>query len=90
MAHYQVSLENAVLEQLLNLGRRLVTDHVDLVLCQKVIHPSLKQFFSERHVMAIDRVGVTLMESLSKVTGKRLSWLLPIKVNASLFLSREV
>lgn len=69
VAHYQVSLENAVLEQLLNLGRRLVTDHVDLVLCQKVIHPSLKQFFSERHVMAIDRVGVTLMESLSKVTG---------------------
>lgn len=66
---YQVSLENAVLKQLLNLGRQLVSDHVGLVLCQKVIHPSLKQFFSEHHVIAIDRVGVTLMESLSKVTG---------------------
>lgn len=66
---YQVSLENAVLEQLLNLGRQLVSDHVGLVLCQKVIHPSLKQFFSEHHVIAIDRVGVTLMEPLSKVTG---------------------
>ncbi|XP_052580382.1 molecular chaperone MKKS isoform X1 [Peromyscus californicus insignis] len=66
---YQVSLENAVLEQLLNLGRQLVSDHVDLVLCQKVIHPSLKQFLSEHHVIAIDRVGVTVMEPLSKVTG---------------------
>ncbi|KAM7327247.1 molecular chaperone MKKS [Alexandromys fortis] len=66
---YQVSLENAVLEQLFNLGRQLVSDHVGLVLCQKVIHPSLKQFFSEHHIIAIDRVGVTLMEPLSKVTG---------------------
>ncbi|EGV93075.1 McKusick-Kaufman/Bardet-Biedl syndromes putative chaperonin [Cricetulus griseus] len=65
----QVSLENAVLEQLLNLGRQLVGDQVDLVLCQKVIHPSLKQFLSEHHIIAIDRVGVTLMEPLSKVTG---------------------
>ncbi|XP_031227901.1 McKusick-Kaufman/Bardet-Biedl syndromes putative chaperonin [Mastomys coucha] len=69
LVHYQVSLENAVLEQLLNLGRQLVTDHVDLVLCQKVIHPSLKQFLSEHHIIAIDRVGLTLMEPLSKVTG---------------------
>ncbi|KAL1787007.1 usick-Kaufman Bardet-Biedl syndromes chaperonin [Sigmodon hispidus] len=67
--HYQVSLENAVLEQLFNLGRQLVSDHVDLVLCQKVIHPSLKQFLSEHHIIAIDRVGVALMEPLSKVTG---------------------
>ncbi|EDL80306.1 McKusick-Kaufman syndrome protein, isoform CRA_b [Rattus norvegicus] len=69
VVHYQVSLENAVLEQLLNLGRQLVSDHVDLVLCQKVIHPSLKQFLSEHQIIAIDRVGVTLMEPLSKVTG---------------------
>ncbi|XP_008591325.1 PREDICTED: mcKusick-Kaufman/Bardet-Biedl syndromes putative chaperonin [Galeopterus variegatus] len=66
---YGVSLENAILDQLLNLGRQLVSDHVDLVLCQKVIHPSLKQFLSRHHVIAIDRVGVTLMEPLTKVTG---------------------
>ncbi|XP_047602064.1 molecular chaperone MKKS isoform X1 [Lutra lutra] len=64
-----VSLENAVLEQLLNLGRQLVSDHVDLVMCQKVIHPSLKQFLNMHRVIAIDRVGVALMEPLSKVTG---------------------
>ncbi|XP_004383115.1 molecular chaperone MKKS isoform X1 [Trichechus manatus latirostris] len=66
---YGVSLESAVLDQLLNLGRQLVWDHIDLVICQKVIHPSLKQFLSTHHVIAIDRVGVALMEPLSKMTG---------------------
>ncbi|XP_023593325.1 molecular chaperone MKKS isoform X2 [Trichechus manatus latirostris] len=65
---YGVSLESAVLDQLLNLGRQLVWDHIDLVICQKVIHPSLKQFLSTHHVIAIDRVGVALMEPLSKMT----------------------
>lgn len=64
-----VSLENAVLDQLLNLGRQLVSDQVDLVMCQKVIHPSLKQFLRTHGVIAMDRVGVALMEPLSKMTG---------------------
>ncbi|TKC44381.1 hypothetical protein EI555_004332 [Monodon monoceros] len=68
---YGVSLENAVLDQLLNLGRQLASDHVDLVLCQKVIHPSLKQLLRTHHVIAVDRVGVAVMEPLSKVTGTR-------------------
>ncbi|XP_036682450.1 McKusick-Kaufman/Bardet-Biedl syndromes putative chaperonin isoform X2 [Balaenoptera musculus] len=73
---YGVSLENAVLDQLLNLGRQLVSDHVDLVLCQKVIHPSLKQFLRTHHVIAVDRVGVAVMEPLSKVTATVCSLLL--------------
>lgn len=75
---YGVCLENAVLDQLLNLGRQLVSDHVDLVMCQKVIHPSLKQFLNMHRVIAIDRVGVALMEPLSKVTGKNTQLLLLI------------
>ncbi|XP_054430026.1 molecular chaperone MKKS [Pteronotus mesoamericanus] len=69
MVNYDVSPENAVLDQLLNLGMQLVGDHIDLVMCQKVIHPSLKQFLSMHHIIAIDRVGVALMEPLSKMTG---------------------
>ncbi|XP_042787548.1 McKusick-Kaufman/Bardet-Biedl syndromes putative chaperonin [Panthera leo] len=64
-----VSLENAVLDQLLSLGRQLVSDHIDLLICQKVVHPSLKQFLSMHRMIAIDRVGAALMEPLSKVTG---------------------
>ncbi|XP_008057772.1 McKusick-Kaufman/Bardet-Biedl syndromes putative chaperonin isoform X2 [Carlito syrichta] len=73
---YGISLENAVLDQLINLGRQLVSDHIDLVLCQKVIHPSLKQFLSVHRVIAIDRIGVTLMAPLSKVTATICSLLL--------------
>ncbi|XDB56187.1 PREDICTED: McKusick-Kaufman/Bardet-Biedl syndromes putative chaperonin [Capra hircus] len=69
LVSYGVSLENAALDQLFNLGKQLVSDHVDLVLCQKVIHPSLKQFLRTHHVIAVDRIGVSLMEPLSKVTG---------------------
>ncbi|XP_007954614.1 McKusick-Kaufman/Bardet-Biedl syndromes putative chaperonin [Orycteropus afer afer] len=66
---YGVDLESAVLDQLLNLGWQLVRDQIDIVMCQKVIHPSLKQFLSTHRVIAIDRVGVALMEPLSKMTG---------------------
>ncbi|KAL1287370.1 MKKS [Ovibos moschatus] len=69
LVSYGVSLENAALDQLFNLGKQLVSDHVDLVLCQKVIHPSLKQFLRTHHVIGVDRIGVSLMEPLSKVTG---------------------
>lgn len=88
VVNYSVSLENAVLDQLLNLGRQLVDDHVDLVMCQKVIHPSLKQFLSMHHVIAIDRVGVALMEPLSKMTGKN-TQLLPLTVNKSHFFEQR-
>ena len=74
LVSYGVSLENAALDQLFNLGKQLVSDHVDLVLCQKVIHPSLKQFLRTHQIIAVDRIGVSLMEPLSKVTGKRRSF----------------
>ncbi|XP_055282665.1 molecular chaperone MKKS isoform X2 [Moschus berezovskii] len=71
LVSYGVSLENAALDRLFNLGKQLVSDHVDLVLCQKVIHPSLKQFLRTHRVVAVDRIGVSLMEPLSKVAGTR-------------------
>ncbi|XP_072490557.1 molecular chaperone MKKS isoform X1 [Notamacropus eugenii] len=66
---YGVSLESAVLDQLLNLGNQLISDHVDIVVCQKVIHPALKQYLHQHHIITIDRVGISLMESLCEMTG---------------------
>ncbi|XP_065256994.1 molecular chaperone MKKS [Emys orbicularis] len=71
IVHHGISLEVAVLDQLLNLGKQLVNDQVGLVMCQKVIHPSLKQYLKEHHVITIDRVGVSMMEPLSKMTGSQ-------------------
>lgn len=64
-----VSPEAAVLEQLLCLAKQMINDQVDLVLCQKVIHPSLKQYLHENHVMAVERLGAAQMEPLTQMTG---------------------
>ncbi|XP_074944330.1 molecular chaperone MKKS [Phalacrocorax aristotelis] len=66
-----ISLEMAELNQLLNVGKQLVKDGVSLVVCQKVIHPSLKQYLKENHIMAVDRAGLSLMEPLSQMTGSK-------------------
>ncbi|KAK2523136.1 molecular chaperone MKKS [Columba livia] len=64
-----ICLEMSELNQLLNIGKQLVDAEVGLVVCQKVIHPSLKQYLQENQVMAVDRAGLSLMEPLSRMTG---------------------
>ncbi|NXI54371.1 TCPQ protein, partial [Chloroceryle aenea] len=69
--HHGISLEMSELNQLLDVGKQLVNDEVGLVVCQKVIHPSLKQYLKENGVMAVDRAGLSLMEPLSLMTGSK-------------------
>ncbi|NWS20076.1 TCPQ protein, partial [Pachyramphus minor] len=69
--HDGISLEMSELNQLLNVGKQLVDDEVGLVVCQKVIHPSLKQYLKENHVVAVDRAGLSLMGPLSCMTGSK-------------------
>ncbi|XP_077171964.1 molecular chaperone MKKS [Paroedura picta] len=69
--HQGVSVEAAVLDQLLNLGQRIVKDGVGLVICQKVIHPALKQYLRENQVVALERVGGAMMEPLKEMTGSQ-------------------
>ncbi|XP_064565906.1 molecular chaperone MKKS isoform X1 [Zonotrichia leucophrys gambelii] len=69
--HHGVSLQVSELNQLLNVGRQLVKDEVGLVVCQKVMHPSLKQYLEEQGVVAVDRAGLSLMEPLGRVTGSQ-------------------
>ncbi|XP_072265722.1 molecular chaperone MKKS [Pyxicephalus adspersus] len=64
-----VDPEEVMLEQLLALGKRLVDDHVHILVCQKVIHPSLKQYLKEQKMLAVERLGAALMEPLSQMTG---------------------
>lgn len=64
-----VDPEQVLLEQLLALGRKLVDDHVHILVCQKVIHPCLKQYLKEQKILAVERLGAALMEPLSQMTG---------------------
>nr|XP_028578062.1 McKusick-Kaufman/Bardet-Biedl syndromes putative chaperonin isoform X2 [Podarcis muralis] len=69
--HQRVFLQAEVLGQLLNLGRQMVDDGVSLVVCQKVIHPALKQYLKEKQVVAVERVGAAMMEPLKQITGSQ-------------------
>ncbi|NWV39065.1 TCPQ protein, partial [Grantiella picta] len=69
--HHGISLEVSELNQLLNVGKQLVEDEVGLVVCQKVMHPSLKQYLKENGVIAVDRAGLSLMEPLGRMTGSK-------------------
>ncbi|CAI9607326.1 unnamed protein product [Staurois parvus] len=64
-----VDPEQVMLEQLMALGKQLVDDHVHVLVCQKVIHPSLKQYLKEQKILAVERLGAALMEPLSRMTG---------------------
>ncbi|MBN3288028.1 MKKS protein, partial [Polyodon spathula] len=64
-----VSPEAAILEQLLRVGKQMVSEHVGLLVCQKVVHPVLKQYLQEQHVIVVDRLGAALMEPLVQMTG---------------------
>ncbi|KAG7512857.1 usick-Kaufman Bardet-Biedl syndromes chaperonin [Solea senegalensis] len=58
-----------ILEQLLELGKQVVTDEVKLFACQKVIHPVLQQYLRSEGVIVIERLGAYLMEPLIQLTG---------------------
>uniref|UniRef100_A0A6G1RD34 Molecular chaperone MKKS n=1 Tax=Hypotaenidia okinawae TaxID=2861861 RepID=A0A6G1RD34_9GRUI len=73
IVHHGISLEMSELNQLLEVGKQLVNDEVGLVVCQKVIHPSLKQYLKDNHVIAVDRAGLSVMEPLSRMTGNKFS-----------------
>ncbi|XP_066553189.1 molecular chaperone MKKS [Amia ocellicauda] len=66
---FRVHPETAILYQLLRVGEKMVSDRVDLFACQKVVHPVLKQYLKEHHVVVIDRLGISLMEPLTQMTG---------------------
>ncbi|XP_073484369.1 molecular chaperone MKKS [Aquarana catesbeiana] len=64
-----VDPEQVMLEQLLALGKQLVDGHVHVLVCQKVIHPSLMRYLKEQKILAVERLGAALMEPLSRMTG---------------------
>ncbi|KAG7230032.1 hypothetical protein INR49_009752 [Caranx melampygus] len=67
--HVGVDTDSQILDQLLELGKQVVKDEVQLFLCQKVIHPILQQYLRSRGIIVIERLGITLMEPLIQLAG---------------------
>lgn len=70
--HPGVDTDSQILDGLLELGKQVVKDEVKLFVCQKVIHPVLQQFLRSHGIIVIERLGITLMEPLIRLTGKSL------------------
>lgn len=71
--HKGVDTDSQILDQLLELGKRVVEDQVKLVVCQKVVHPVLQQYLRGHGVAVIERLGINLMEPLLQLTGRLLN-----------------
>ncbi|XP_042358720.1 McKusick-Kaufman/Bardet-Biedl syndromes putative chaperonin [Plectropomus leopardus] len=67
--HPGVDTDSQILDQLLDLGKRVIKDEVKLFVCQKVIHPVLQQYLRRHGIIVIERLGITLMEPLAQLTG---------------------
>ncbi|XP_035520032.1 LOW QUALITY PROTEIN: McKusick-Kaufman/Bardet-Biedl syndromes putative chaperonin [Morone saxatilis] len=67
--HPGVDTDSQILDQLLELGKRVVEDEVKLFVCQKVIHPVLQQYLRRHGIIVIERLGINVMEPLTQLTG---------------------
>ncbi|XP_068184385.1 molecular chaperone MKKS [Antennarius striatus] len=83
--HQGVDTDLQILDQLLELGKQAIKDGVKLFACQKVIHPVLQQYLRGHGIIVIERLGVTLMEPLTQVTGTQPVATLHVTVAASAY-----
>ncbi|XP_034408168.1 McKusick-Kaufman/Bardet-Biedl syndromes putative chaperonin isoform X1 [Cyclopterus lumpus] len=67
--HPGADTDSQILDQLLELGKRVVRDEVKLCACQKVVHPVLQHYLQSHGVVVIERLGIALMEPLAQLTG---------------------
>ncbi|XP_076598353.1 molecular chaperone MKKS isoform X1 [Chaetodon auriga] len=67
--HPGVDTDSQILHQLLELGKQVIKNEVKLFVCQKVVHPVLQQYLRSHGIVVIERLGITLMEPLTQLTG---------------------
>lgn len=68
--HPGADMDSQIVDELLELGKRVVKDKVKLFMCQKVIHPVLQHFLRSQGVIVLERLGIALMEPLMQLTGR--------------------
>ncbi|XP_028324828.1 molecular chaperone MKKS [Gouania willdenowi] len=67
--HPGVDTDSQILELLLDVCKQVVKDDVKLFVCQKVIHPVVQHYLRSHGVIVVERLGITLMEPLTTLTG---------------------
>ena len=64
-----LDVSNVLLEQLITMCHALIQAEVQLVLCQKVIHPRLKTYLKNHMVTVLDKLGLTGIQAAKELTG---------------------
>lgn len=64
-----VSVDDVVLDELLEFCDHLIQSRVGLVLCQKVVHPRLKLHMQSAGVIVVDRLGIQSVKFVTNLTG---------------------
>lgn len=64
-----IQLSDAVVNQLLHFADNIAAAGVGALICQKVVHPKVKRFLREHHVVVLDRLGTTLFEAVHMLAG---------------------
>ncbi|XP_071963113.1 molecular chaperone MKKS-like [Antedon mediterranea] len=60
---------DVVTQKLFDIANKLIEDSVDVLACQKVIHPSLKKFLTKNRILVIDRLSVVNIGAIETLTG---------------------
>ena len=58
-------LKESVLQQIIEIGK-VLSKCTDIVICQKVVHPTVKRLLKLNNVLCVDRVGGNIMPLLAK------------------------
>jgi McKusick-Kaufman syndrome protein len=58
-----------IYQELMDVGRSLIERNVEVVLCQKCVHPSLRNVLEHQGVVVVERLGSTYIDAVISITG---------------------
>ncbi|KAL9989194.1 hypothetical protein ACROYT_G003717 [Oculina patagonica] len=69
---HDVNMESAVLRQMLKVADWLLAAGVQVVACQKCVHPALKQYLRDKSAFVIDRLSIVHISVVQCLTGAKI------------------
>lgn len=65
-----ISADDTMLRRIISYCDRCIEEDVQVIFCQKVIHPRVKSHLYKHNILAVDRVGAQMIPYIIKLTGK--------------------
>ena len=65
-------IEDDVLRLMMKMVDDMIKHHVQLVACQKIIHPTLQHYITSHNLYFVERLSIFHIEAMQKLTGAKL------------------